>query len=381
MITGKILDKIGYVRLSKSIVSDSKGTNCEVYTVHPYNPGSKTAGNTARRYMERDNDAKDMIVDNTPFTLTLLNTQRYQMAEAVFLAKDIDDNCFSVSLQQVTEAIALNGISPGGLIPGTFVWATVNRNLEPIVVGGRTYVELQRLQEERDRQNEMRMIGLAPSETNLQVGHVYETNSGEFALFLGNVVHSNNTNYKYYAFIAMPNKPHPMRFGNGRDYTLEETREYVQQVNRYYDKQTRELYVENSMLMQQTYFNWDNLSWVERCKVLWDDRSALYAKLYGEKCVNYVVPTPIKLLSSASSIKSDTGDVVSEEFMNEIRRNDECLRKYVNGNDIDMSEKLYESQTGKKHVVSYGMTVEAQDDVSRQIKQTREEFRDNLKWQ
>jgi hypothetical protein len=86
-------------------------------------------------------------------------------------------------------------------------------------------------------------------------------------------------------------------------------------------------------------------------------------------------------LSSASSIKSDTGDVVSEEFMNEIRRNDECLRKYVNGNDIDMSEKLYESQTGKKHVVSYGMTVEAQDDVSRQIKQTREEFRDNLKWQ
>jgi hypothetical protein len=187
MITGKILDKIGYVRLSKSIVSDSKGTNCEVYTVHPYNPGSKTAGNTARRYMERDNDAKDMIVDNTPFTLTLLNTQRYQMAEAVFLAKDIDDNCFSVSLQQVTEAIALNGISPGGLIPGTFVWATVNRNLEPIVVGGRTYVELQRLQEERDRQNEMRMIGLAPSETNLQVGHVYETNSGEFALFLGNI--------------------------------------------------------------------------------------------------------------------------------------------------------------------------------------------------
>jgi hypothetical protein len=381
MITGKILDKIGYVRLSKSTVSDSKGVNCEVYNVHPYNPTSKTAGNTARRYMERDNDAKDMIVDNVPFMLTLLSSRRYQMAEAVFLAKDIDDNCFSVSLQQVTEAIALNGISPGGLIPGTFVWATVNRNLELIVVGGRTYIELMRLKEERVQQNNMKSLGLAPSETNLQVGHVYETNSGEFVLFLGNVVHSNNTNYKYYAFIAMPTKPHPVMYDDGRAYTLEETREYAKLIYLYYDKQIHELYANDCMFMQQTYFNWENLSWVDRCKALWDERSALYAELYGEKCVNYVTPEPIKLLSSASSIKSDTGDVVPEDFMSEICRNDKCLRKYVNGNDIDMSEKLYESQTGKKHVVSYGMTVEAQDDVSRQIKQTREEFRDNLKWQ
>jgi hypothetical protein len=113
-------------------------------------------------------------------------------------------NGFCVDLKEeiLLEALLNDGVEPGGILKGEFVWARLGSNLKLIKVGSAIYNDIIKYQNKKN---------LKPLQKNVfEVGGIYQTSRGDKSIFLGL---ADTTSFSHYIANNFNFKQHCLKKG------------------------------------------------------------------------------------------------------------------------------------------------------------------------
>lgn len=177
----KLLNKVCYLSRPESDCTDLFGNTIKVKHTFPYNPESKTAPTTAKRWARHplyDHTTKEfstptsvepLELENTPKKYTIIDLAVRSEGGRAYKVVDEEMRCFDLREDQLLETIKLVGIGSGGRLNGEFVWGT-DTSTKLVLVGGRLHTEMV---EESNRLLSLKKAGsVKPSE--LVIGGIYK---------------------------------------------------------------------------------------------------------------------------------------------------------------------------------------------------------------
>jgi len=288
------------------------GEPIKIHDTFPYNPESKTAPNTAKRWANTDRydyatkttivGPEPVIIDrvNEPFSVTITDLHFRSEGGRAYKVVDEEMRRFDLREDQVIEVMRNVGIAPGGAVPATFVWGMLGSQMRLVLVGGELHKSMMAgLQEKKDF-DLAASSGMHPTEATLQPGHIYRKKDKTLHLFIGRVKRSDVTK-SFFAFVQMPEAPR-----NWDDVDLDA---------HYYGNCREEWKAEREIAKK-----WDSMSWVDRCQWTWYDQREFTQKQYPTATPGYYhCPGNIVLMSSPK-FEADVGEEV--EFAERIRLNE-----------------------------------------------------------
>lgn len=190
-----------------------------------------------------------------------------------------------------------------------------------VLVGGDLHTEMVKqagtLKDFKSRQS----LGMTPTESSLEFGHVYRKRDQTMHVFLGRVKVPNNER-PLFAFAALPTAP--------SDYaTFPELDDLARHEGSHYDHMREERAVAQK---------WATMTWLERCQWDWYDKSEYLCRQYEDQVPPgyYHHPVDIVLMSSPKMEAEVTEDCA--ELARQLRENRDAKHKYVNGHGDDLAE-------------------------------------------
>lgn len=336
---GRLLDKVCYCMRKACAAKNIIDEKIIVRDTFPYNPESKTAPETARRWASDDyydmRSTKDAYVpevitrDNEPFNVTIIDL--HVRSEGGRAYKVIDDEMrrFDLREDQVLEVMKLVGINPMGSVPGKFVWGILGSQIRLVLVGGELHKSMIEGASEKKASELARSLGQSITETKLIPGHVYRKKDKSLHAFLGKIKRV-GIDKTFYAFIAMPERQPPEQQDDvdiddkilGGDPVWQErwkkARKFEREVSR----------------------KWNTLTWREKCKFEWEDS---YNMCRGPNEQTYTHHEDIVLMASPK-FESEVGKL-EQDFFEEIKTNGALSHDYVDGN----RNSILETEFKKAH--------------------------------
>jgi|SRR5581483_344801 len=376
---GRLLDRVAYCMRPKCKATNIVDEKIEVRDTFPYNPESKTAPETAKRWARgygwRSNDKHEpevIVRDNEPFAITI--TDLHVRSEGGRAYKVIDDNNrrFDLREDQVLEVMKRVGILPMGIVSGTFVWGVLGSQVRLVLVDGELHQSMLRGANDKKAFELAQKAGLTPTESTLQVGHIYRKKDKTLHLFLGRVKRPRCAKVQF-AFVEMPPS----------NKEADQTDEDIDDLEYASDtwKAGRKRYMEVCR-------NWDKMTWLERCNFYWNEEPNLY---YVSKEGDRYSNPPIIFMASPK-FEADVGEV-SDDFVAEIRTNEHNRHNYRTAQQwTDLAEEWKLGPGCRRpyyHSDDWRLSLEERDRRRREwdkkqhedIRQTAREYRDALEWQ
>jgi hypothetical protein len=309
---GSILKKICYLSKPKDWSTNLAGEKIEVSDTFPYNPESKTSPSTAMQwakgyhyyYAAKDGtppppDPVPIELDNVPFEVTIIDLLVRSEGGRAYKVVDRENRLFDMREDQLVEAITFCGVSPGGKIPGKFVWATVASTTRMVLVGGKLHDSIVRSQEEKEN---IKTKSVKASKS-LRLNGVYKKKDSTFIAYLGRVRDPDNKKLLY-AFIELPQTPKDQT-AVLKDYLDEKMRLYYEAV-------------------QSAHNEWDNWSWQDR--FYWDEVTSRSNSGYQRGYFH-----SITLVSSPFEDLVDTESDIEDDLASHLRINADGKRLYQDG--------------------------------------------------
>lgn len=301
----RMIDKVCYVSRARSTSHDLSGSEIkDVLETFAYNPESKTVPKTAERwasqshyYTPKRGKQHVPIVetrDNVPFEVTITDLDVRTEGGRAYKVMDSERRLFDMREDQIMDAIHKFGILPGGRVPVPVVWGIAGSTLKLAIVGGTLYEEMLKNAKDLEVEKASRSAGMLPSESTFKVGFIYSKKDSKQMMFLGFAQLAPDAK-KYSVFIAMPEKMLAERSGSSKE--------------------------------------WDRLSWSQRCTREWVEGTW--------RCPGVSFMSSPKFLSEAQ-----TG--AEPAFAESIRSGVGTKHPIVNGMDLDLAEKQYEVEIGRK---------------------------------
>lgn len=334
----RLLDRICYLSREPVKAKDLRGNEITVADTFPYNPESKTAPDTARRWADNtrwDHVARQQVKGpdpvfveraNEPFTITITDLDVRSEGGRAYKAVDEEGRRFDLREDQVLEIFCHTGILPGGAVPGEFVWGVLGSQMRMVLVGGDLHTEMAKQGDELKDFKNRQALGMTPTESTLAFGHVYRKRDQSFHVFLGRVKVPGNER-ALFAFAALPTPP--------CDHGDE-----VLDVDRYSGEHGAHLREE-----REVHRKWAAMTWLERCQWDWYDRNDYLHRQYpGVPPDYYNHPVDIVLMSSPKFEAEVTEDCT--DLARQLRANDGAKHKYVNGKGEDLSEERFKLTNG-----------------------------------
>lgn len=324
---GRLLDRVCYCMRPPCVANNILDEPITVRDTFPYNPESKTAPGTAKRWAEPayyDTKNKGYVAevierDNSPFSITI--TDLHVRSEGGRAYKVIDDDMrrFDLREDQVMEVMRNIGILPGGKIAGQFVWGILGSQVRLVLVDGELYKDMVAGAHNKKEYENAQSAGLHPTESTLVPGHVYRKKNKSLHLFLGRVKHPFATKAQF-AFVEMP---------AAEDRTGDDPDKYE-----YADAEWKAA----RKLENETYTRFNTLSWRERCEFSWVARW----KAIGVHHENPYTMYPDIVFMSSPKFEADAGEVEADLFQ-EIKANKKNQHSYFN------QRSILEAQFKKAH--------------------------------
>jgi len=301
---GRLLDSVVYCMRRPCKALDIVGRRIEVRDTFPYNPDSRTAQETARRWAKGHSwepgryEPEVVVHDNAPFDITI--TDLHVRAEGGRAYKVVDDGMrrFDLREDQVLEVMRTVGISPMGRIPGKFAWGILGSQVRLVLVGGALHASMIAGAAGRKASDGARRSGSAPTEGSLRPGHVYRKRDGSLHLFLGRV-RLPDSDAIHFAFVQMPVA------AARAEGELEELEAQGADVA-WLARQRKE---------NEVYAQWDSMTWRQRCDHEWVERHMMRPR--------------VRFMSSPK-FEEDVG-AVEPDLLDDIRENRSLKHDYVRG--------------------------------------------------
>lgn len=189
---------------SKNIVDDV----IMIRGAFPYNPESKTAHETARRWAAQDCKGKPEIItrENTPFGVTVIDLHHRSEGGRAYKVVDSEMRCFDLREDQIMEVMRHVGIKPGGEIPGTFVWGLLKSQMRLVLVGGQLHREMTSGSERNSAFEAKEAAGELLTGPKLVLGNVYVKKDGRKLAFIGRCRLPGESEARF-AFFPIPEPP------------------------------------------------------------------------------------------------------------------------------------------------------------------------------
>lgn len=206
----KLLERVSYISKAPRLGRDLVGDPVTIVDTFPFNPQSKTAPNTAKRWAESYRRAGQLQTQaavheraNDPFAVKVIDLEARSEGGRAYKVLDDANRLFDLREDQIVEVMRRCGISPGGGIPGTFVWGTLGSQMRLVLVGG----ELHKRMEDELALNKLIkkniVSGTAPTPDTLVPGSVYRKNDKSLHIFIGKAVLPGQEK-SLYAFVEAP---------------------------------------------------------------------------------------------------------------------------------------------------------------------------------
>lgn len=216
----RLLDTVSYAMRKPCKAKNLMGEEITVIDTFPYNPGSKTSPETAKRWAEgyawnnKNNDPAEYLTrDNEPFAVTITDLDVRSEGGRAYKVIDADNRRFDLREDQVIEVMRLVGVQPSGKIPAQFVWGLLGSQLRLILVDGELHKVMAKQTEQlKDVERRKSTGGNVLTPAKLLPGHVYSRRDGKRVAFIGRV-RVPEINKLSYAFVDdMPSDEVPMRW-------------------------------------------------------------------------------------------------------------------------------------------------------------------------
>lgn len=324
------LERVCYLSRGPSKETDLFGDEITVKHTFPYNPASKTAPETAKRWADNttyDHETRQYVKGpepefleraNDPFTITIIDLDVRSKGGRAYKVVDPDGRCFDLREDQVLEVFKHSGILAGGQVPGQFVWGILGSQMRMVLVGGDLHKEMVAQLEDLKDFKRKQASGQTPTEGTLKFGFIYRKRDQSLHVFLGRVKAPGNDKVLF-AFARLPESPSAWD-----DVDLDD----LDRFNGEHGNHMRE--------ERDTAKKWDTMTWAERCQWDWYDRNAYLHRQYKDHVEPgyYDHPADIVLMSSPKFkeelVEAATGVAI------ELRENAEAKHKYVNGKCYDL---------------------------------------------
>lgn len=319
---GRLLDKVAYCMREACAATNIVDEKIMVRDTFPYNPDSKTAPETAKRWAGSNHwdkvkyDPEVIVRDNEPFTITITDLHVRSEGGRAYKVVDCDKRRFDLREDQVLEVMKLVGIEPMGRVPGTFVWGILGSQVRLVLVGGELHKSMVEGANDKKKFEADASAGLHPTESTLVPGRIYRKKDKSLHAFLGKVKREGNPK-TFYAFIAMPEKEAPEALDDA-DIDAEICGGAPEWQERW--KKTRKY--ERSIARK-----WNAMTWREKCKFAWDDSYNMYREPVE---VKHVYHEGIVLMASPK-FEAEAG-TLEQDFFEEIKLNADRQHDYLDGN-------------------------------------------------
>lgn len=314
---GKLLDQVCYLSREPELTTDLRGEKINVADTFPYNPASKTAPETAKRWVQgyswREEKKKSTFLqrDNTPFQVSIIDLVVRSEGGRAYKVVDDDGHRFDLREDQLLEALKHVGIAPGGRIQGQFVWGIAGSTTRMVFVGGQQHADMVRNSASGKELDRRRAAGLSPTESSLRIGYVYQKRDKTLHMYLGKVKVPDGKK-PLFAFMEMPNCPEKWD-GNGRP-------EYQKKAAR----------------SAEVVAQWHQMTWEQRCDYVWREQY-VYP---DDNRKSFVYHSDIVLMASPKFDVELPDDQANEEFAKSKRVLHQHEMK--SGTGVDMAEDWWE---------------------------------------
>lgn len=335
----RLLDRVCYLSRAPSKDTDLFGNEITVRNTFPYNPDSKTAPETAKRWADNTTydhktrqyvkgpDPEFLERNNDPFGITIIDLDVRSEGGRAYKVVDSQDRCFDLREDQVLEVFKHVGIHAGGQVPGSFVWGILGSQMRMVLVGGDLHKEMTTQAESLKNFKRDQVAGRTPTEGTLQFGHIYRKRDQSIHVFLGRVKVPGNDKVLF-AFMKLPTKPNDHEDNDRVDDALEE------------DHWAQHARQERAIAQK-----WDTMSWHERCQWEWHDSHDWLQSQYKDCEPGYYHhPEDITLMSSPKFEGEESGDAML--LAEELVINAGAKHKYVNGKGDDLAEERFAAANG-----------------------------------
>lgn len=320
MNNSRLLSKVCYALRTPNSDTDLVGNKIEVRGAFPYNPESKTSPETAARWAEnrRWGDKTPFVPDivetnNEPFSVTITDLEHRSEGGRSYKVVDEQMRQFDLREDQVLEVMKLVGIGPGGKVPGTFVWGITGSQVKMVLVGGELHCEMVKNTQNLLETAQARSQGKLPTESTLEVGHVYRKRDGNLFAFVGRVTVPGKQKQSF-AFVEMPSQPLEVDIDDIYDY------------DHCTDKQK-----ENYEKFNKIVANWPIMSWEERIE--FDIRGRYFGLINQDG--KLVESIPFIMITASAKFDGEEAGVVD---VSEYRANVNGIYKYIDFKHNDLAE-------------------------------------------
>ena len=214
----RLLDRVCYLSRAPTKDTDLFGNEITVKHTFPYNPDSKTAPETAKRWADNttyDHKTRQYVKGpepefleraNDPFSITIIDLDVRSEGGRAYKVVDTQDRCFDLREDQVLEVFKHVGILAGGQVPGQFVWGILGSQMRMVLVGGDLHKEMVAQLESLKNFKRDQALGRTPTEGTLKFGCIYRKRDGSHHVFLGKVK-APGAEKASFAFLKLPESP------------------------------------------------------------------------------------------------------------------------------------------------------------------------------
>ena len=334
----RLLDRVCYLSKMATKDTDLFGNEITVKHTFPYNPDSKTAPETAKRWANNDTydyqkreyvkgpEPEFLERANDPFSVTIIDLDVRSEGGRAYKVVDTQGRCFDLREDQVLEVFKYSGILAGGEVPGQFVWGILGSQMRMVLVGGDLHKEMTAQAESLKEFKRDQALGRTPSEGTLQFGHIYRKRDQSLHLFLGRVKVPGGDK-ALFAFVKLPTKPTTY---DGMD---------LDNLPHHQDEHVKHMREERAIAQR-----WDTMTWAERCQWEWHDSHDWLQRTYKDTEYGYYHhPEDIVLMASP---KFEAEDGQDTDFAAVLRENAASKHKYVNGKGDDIAELAWQVSNG-----------------------------------
>lgn len=342
----RLLDRVCYLSRAPSKDTDLFENEIEVRHTFPYNPGSKTAPETAKRWADNttyDHKTRQYVKGpepefleraNDPFSVTIIDLDVRSEGGRAYKVVDTQGRCFDLREDQILEVFKHSGILAGGQVPGQFVWGILGSQMRMVLVGGDLHKEMVEQAEALKESNRRHASGAAPTEGTLKFGCIYRKRDGSHHVFLGRVKQPGAEKASF-AFLKLPEAP-----------TVYED-ESVYDRDDEWSKHARE---ERAIAQK-----WDQMTWLERCQWDWHDSKDYLQRQYKD-CEPGYYHHPEDIVLMASPKFEEELVEMAVDLARRVRENATSKHKYVNGKGDDLAEERWkrDHNGGEERQWNYG---------------------------
>ena len=335
----RLLDRVCYLSRAPTKDTDLFGAEITVKHTFPYNPDSKTAPETAKRWADnttydhktrqyvRGPEPEFLERNNDPFGITIIDLDVRSEGGRAYKVVDTQDRCFDLREDQVLEVFKHVGIHAGGQVPGQFVWGILGSQMRMVLVGGDLHKEMVAQAESLKNFKRDQVAGLTPTEGSLQFGHIYRKRDQSLHLFLGRAKVPGNDK-ALFAFVKLPSSP-----------PLHEDLTTYDDLGETYSEHAKHQREEHAIAQK-----WSTMTWEERCQWEWHDSHDWLQRQYKDVEPGYYhYPEDITLMSSP---KFEAEDGEDQAFATQLRENAGTKHKYVNGKGDNLAEERFKAANG-----------------------------------